>query len=287
MDYCPGGNLAQRIANGRPLDYEECLIVMHQCASGLKKLHEASTVHRDIKPENIMIEHRGKDIKVKIADFGLSSRNANFRTNAGTGIYKAPEIERNAGQNTIALDIWSLGAMALSLLTGTSLSTLCGNRDKQLLGIDATNQLIATVKEEAKEHPSLLLSFVRDKMVVDEPANRANIHTCMDTFAALLSKHRESPAADSIRRTRAVGNTMLPTPETSPAPSKRLRAGNGSSYSGVTIKKPRRSTSLPQSSSLSPITDVDGDTLMGDDDTPINGNSMGPASGLFGWPGRR
>ena len=54
----------------------------------------ANVIHRDIKPENLLIDENDN---LKIADFGVSHILSNgideeFKGNAGTRIYMAPEI---------------------------------------------------------------------------------------------------------------------------------------------------------------------------------------------------
>lgn len=101
-----------------------------QLSSALEYLHNRnpSIGHRDIKPENILVVHRrGADgIYVKFADFGLSKAADILKTCCGTLLWAAPEIYTKvadpvgAAEDTysVAVDIWSLGAVVASLECG-------------------------------------------------------------------------------------------------------------------------------------------------------------------------
>ena len=71
-------------------------------------------IHRDIKPENILVHNS----RCKIADFGWSNNNDDFRnTYCGTPDYLAPEMINGTGHNE-KLDIWTLGILMFELLHG-------------------------------------------------------------------------------------------------------------------------------------------------------------------------
>ena len=89
-----------------------------------KDLHGAGYVHRDLKPGNIMFLLRTK--RWTLIDFGCSARTG---THARTGFslfYAAPEalkaymLGEGSVQVTEALDAWSLGMLAIELLTGNA-----------------------------------------------------------------------------------------------------------------------------------------------------------------------
>ena len=106
------------------LSENEARIILRDVVAGLKFLHSHGIIHRDLKLSNILLSESGQ---AKIADFGLAVRtepassdgtgDSKERTICGTPNYLAPEIlnKKNYGRGA---DIWSLGCLLFSFLTG-------------------------------------------------------------------------------------------------------------------------------------------------------------------------
>ena len=89
---------------------------MRSLFSAINHCHAVNIVHRDIKPDNIMITENNT---VRLIDFGLSKANKNgqsLHTVAGTPYYMAPEVLE--GSYTSKADIWSLGVLLYTLVSG-------------------------------------------------------------------------------------------------------------------------------------------------------------------------
>ncbi len=103
--------------------------ILYAVAGALNEAHSLGLIHRDIKPANIMLCRHGGEFDVpKLVDFGLvkSIRKdaANpLRTEAdvmlGTPYYMSPEAIRQPQNVDVRSDIYSLGAVAFFLVTGT------------------------------------------------------------------------------------------------------------------------------------------------------------------------
>ena len=90
-------------------------------ARAIHHAHQRGILHRDLKPQNILIDAQGQP---QITDFGLAKRLDHSSgltrsgTVLGTACYMAPEQARAEKDVTVAVDVYSLGAILYELLTG-------------------------------------------------------------------------------------------------------------------------------------------------------------------------
>lgn len=116
MQYCENGSCSSMA--GR-MEEDDIIKFLHDVAAGLEYLHDHNIIHLDIKPDNILLDD---NCNFLVTDFGISvSENSDISDSngmsGGTRAYMAPE--RFEGKTGNASDIWSLGATAVELLTGT------------------------------------------------------------------------------------------------------------------------------------------------------------------------
>lgn len=114
MPYCENGS-----CNGMAgkMGEDDIIKFLHDVAAGLEYLHDRNIIHQDIKPDNILIDD---NLDYMVTDFGISvnaSGAGQDDMSGGTRAYMGPE--RFEGVTVSASDIWSLGATAVELLTGT------------------------------------------------------------------------------------------------------------------------------------------------------------------------
>jgi len=117
MRLITGGDLATWITSFGPVKPDIALKLAHDCAAGLKAIHQAGFLHRDIKPLNLLIE---SDWRVFISDFGLAlakGKKPPAGTIAGTPCYLAPEQIRGEDLDE-RTDIYALGATIFHAVTG-------------------------------------------------------------------------------------------------------------------------------------------------------------------------
>jgi serine/threonine-protein kinase len=130
MEYLDGLTVAQLLERDGALPVPRVLHLLRQVCAALAEAHAKGLVHRDIKPENVMVCRYGGEYDfVKILDFGLvknvggeHSRDLtrNLRI-LGTPLYMAPERLRNPGDVDARADIYAVGALGYTMLSGRKL----------------------------------------------------------------------------------------------------------------------------------------------------------------------
>ncbi|CAI5638230.1 unnamed protein product [Oreochromis niloticus] len=109
--------------NNQGLPIRELRPILHQLANALFHLGSVGIVHADLKPGNIMVVNRHESpVKVKLIDFGLACPASALipGDRVGTVGYIAPEVMLGIPYNE-AIDMWSLGLVAVELATGVPL----------------------------------------------------------------------------------------------------------------------------------------------------------------------
>eukprot|EP00397_Hematodinium_sp_SG-2012_P000724 GEMP01000725.1.p1 GENE.GEMP01000725.1~~GEMP01000725.1.p1 ORF type:complete len:1466 (+),score=172.51 GEMP01000725.1:29-4399(+) len=119
LEKCEGGELLDRIMHQTLFEEEEALKIMLQVTSALVYCHRRDIIHRDIKPENILFVTEGSDV-VKLVDFGLAlgSSDQTCQNRTGTEIYSAPELHQAVPKITKKADMWAVGCVLYSMLSG-------------------------------------------------------------------------------------------------------------------------------------------------------------------------
>eukprot|EP00111_Clytia_hemisphaerica_P017385 TCONS_00051425-protein len=122
IELCTGGDLITHFTNSQKINVKK---IFQQIADGVQQMHVKGIAHRDLKPENVLIDRNGI---AKISDFGTtimpSSPDNLCNSYCGTPEYMAPEVLRGVKlisykpYNPFKADMWSLGAILYSFLTG-------------------------------------------------------------------------------------------------------------------------------------------------------------------------
>src|SRR5579859_5347332 len=127
MELLRGENVHARVHRAGPVPLNEAVEILSQCCRALTRAHAAGIVHRDIKPDNIFLTQTEEEgILVKVLDFGIAkfasgpNDHSSTRTGAvlGTPLYMSPEQARGLKTIDYRTDLYSLGLVAYTMLTG-------------------------------------------------------------------------------------------------------------------------------------------------------------------------
>jgi serine/threonine protein kinase len=180
--YCKPDNL---------LRVDDVVEIMFKCAKALHYAHSRGVIHRDIKPSNIMLTQSSD---VRIIDFGIAlvadSEISRIEGIAGSPSYMSPEQVQSL-ELTNRSDLYSLGAVAYELLTGTR-PFRAGNLAKLLHQIVyATPAPIHTYRGDVPEELELVVAKAMQK----DPERRHR--TGLDLAGELTRVHQKLRQQDS------------------------------------------------------------------------------------------
>ena len=188
LEYCEHKSLRAWVQQRR--SWKEVAVAMVHAVFGLRGVHSLGGFHRDLKPDNLLLATDAKtgEKVVKVADFGLarvpsSETGVMTQTAAGTPGYMAPEVLARE-PFTAAADVYSLGIVALELLTGS----------------------INTVTKLPENVPEAFRRLIRD-LLSTEPSKRPNV----DMIAKVLNRLLQPPvpSAPPPQSSQSAGNPAL------------------------------------------------------------------------------
>jgi serine/threonine-protein kinase len=122
MPLTSGETLLSRIDETGPLSLEQSISLIRDVAAAIDHAHEHNVIHRDITPSNVMIEE-GQAI---VCDFGIAraievavgEELSSSGLVIGTPEYMSPEQASGDSELSGAIDVYALGCLAYTMLTG-------------------------------------------------------------------------------------------------------------------------------------------------------------------------
>lgn len=117
-EYRDGEELFQVLADGRRFSEKEAFKIFRNLCETMACVHSKGVAHRDLKPENIVIDL--ETLQVHIIDWGLAFDylNEKERIYCGSPNYAAPEMVSELEYVGPEVDVWSLGVILYTLVTG-------------------------------------------------------------------------------------------------------------------------------------------------------------------------
>eukprot|EP00188_Purpureofilum_apyrenoidigerum_P000186 Plantae.Rhodophyta-Purpureofilum_apyrenoidigerum.ctg10717.p1 GENE.Plantae.Rhodophyta-Purpureofilum_apyrenoidigerum.ctg10717~~Plantae.Rhodophyta-Purpureofilum_apyrenoidigerum.ctg10717.p1 ORF type:complete len:526 (-),score=107.24 Plantae.Rhodophyta-Purpureofilum_apyrenoidigerum.ctg10717:1135-2682(-) len=121
-EFCAGGDLHDYLqAHQFHIKEDVAKHFFTEVVLAIEFIHDLGAVYRDVKPENVLVDISGH---VKLADLGLTKlleagRMGRSHSFCGTKNFMAPEVFLRRGHG-VAADLWSLGVLLYTLLTGST-----------------------------------------------------------------------------------------------------------------------------------------------------------------------
>jgi serine/threonine protein kinase len=204
MEYCSEGDLYGQITTEGMLSESRARLFFRQIVEAVRFIHDKSIVHRDLKPDNILITEQ---FTVKLADFGfcrVAKTGRLLTTPCGSPLYVAPELLLNHCYDGKCADVWSLGILLFTMVTGR----LPWTTENQV-------ELFRQIREAEigiPFHLTLELQDLLGKMLERDPAARITIPKIIESpwFSARKSPPGKGLGRASTDSPRRVGFRIVP-----------------------------------------------------------------------------
>lgn len=171
VDLAGNGELFDYIIKRKKLNEDEARWIFRQIISGVEYLHAHCIAHRDLKPENILLDSTNT---IKINDFGLSNfvqPEKKMQTFCGSPVYAAPEVMRKSYYDGVVADVWSLGVILFTMVTGC----LPWKLNMQTNRIENFEDMLAGRFDIPSDVSSECAALIY-KMLVPNPTQRAKLN---------------------------------------------------------------------------------------------------------------
>lgn len=164
-EYCPAGDLFSEIVKMKKFTERQAAVIIYQLLSVLIYCHDKRVIHRDLKPENILLMEKGKELSIKVADFGNSTifdPSSKLSGCFGSAYYIAPEVFTDSYNEKC--DIWSTGIIMYILLTGRP--PYVGRDNKAILN-QVKNSPFKVTSENCKGLSTEAISLLKELLKVN------------------------------------------------------------------------------------------------------------------------
>jgi eukaryotic-like serine/threonine-protein kinase len=120
-NYTEGVSLTKKLNKQKYSSPDEAIYILKKALQSLSVIHQQGLIHRNIKPSNLIIST--EEQTVTLVDFGILQ--LLNQTNQASQRRKPPE--QIVGRPTVSSDIYSLGIVAIEILTGLPIQEIPQN----------------------------------------------------------------------------------------------------------------------------------------------------------------
>jgi len=208
LEMATGGELFDRLIDSGSLSERAAWPYTKAIAEALRHCYSKGIVHRDLKLENVMLSAEDPHA-IRLIDFGLAARlnmqdgkvvDTTLKDNAGTQAYRAPEVANKNGYSALKVDVWALGIILFSLVSGFFPMQEAKTEDwryerlakDQAKGVGASESIFKTYKRTCPF--SADLKALVDAMLTIDPAKRISVEEICES--AWLAKAPSAPKKD-------------------------------------------------------------------------------------------
>ena len=238
MEHLEGTTLRSIYKEFKGLSPEQAVGVMLPVLEALSAAHRAGVIHRDVKPANIFVCAKPQIVKLLdfgVSRFGKSSGLTNTGAAIGTPRYMAPEQVLGQADIGPEVDLYSVGAVLYSLLSG-KLPHGTGNDVAMLARV--LHDQVAPLATVTTGLPPALCELVDSLLSKDRAKRPKDANSVREALkAAVPNTDISALFAAAVKTARAFA--LAPTPSKSNA-----------SLPGVTSKKATPSAPRPPRSAV-------------------------------------
>ncbi len=233
MELLQGEPLGKRIHKHGPLPILDALRVTLHVGRALSRAHALGIVHRDIKPENIFLATSDEEpgFTAKVLDFGIAKVRAtnageqsSTRTGSllGTPLYMSPEQARALKTVDHRTDVYSLGLVVYTMLTGNL--AFSGESDADVI-VQICTMPLPTIRGSAPWVPEYVDQWLTHACAKDPQARYQDMQSMVD---ALCIAAGFPPGSQELAQPIGPGQAANPYAGTMPiAPSRDQVLGTG------------------------------------------------------------
>jgi serine/threonine protein kinase len=219
MELLEGESLDHRIERRGPVPLDQALRIIGQVGRALTRAHGLGIVHRDLKPENIFLTRSDEDdggeiakvldfgiAKIKTADTGGSATRTG--TVLGTPLFMSPEQARGLKSVDHRTDLYSLGMVTFTMLTGRN--AFAGESFGDIL-VAICTQPLPSLRTHAGFLPPALDAWMQ-RACAKEPGDRfASIEPMLDALYTAAGMARPRVQGAVAGATNQASQVRAPT----------------------------------------------------------------------------